>query len=91
MIPSCLTIRKKIMDPAAAFSGINDPQIIVVDGSGRIYWPAKNFYSLTLLLPGQGYTVYVSAPAQLIYPANTAPAPSIGASSSVMQPKEQTR
>jgi GH18 family chitinase len=72
-------LRTSPLPPEAAFASVMDSLIIVFDGMGRIYWPAKNVYTLTSIAPGSGYFVYVPGPARLVYPANTSPAGSVGA------------
>jgi hypothetical protein len=53
-----------------ALQSIQDQIVVVKDIHGDIYWPAYEVNTLGNLQPGQGYQVYLSADAELAYPAS---------------------
>ena len=59
---------------AEALASISDHVVLVRDGHGNEYAPAKGLRSLTTLDPGEGYQINVSAPVVLRYPTSGGPA-----------------
>ncbi|MCF8365113.1 MAG: C10 family peptidase [Bacteroidales bacterium] len=54
----------------------NIPQIMLIKevAGPKVYWPAMNITSLSMLLPGESYYVYVLSPVSISFPAKSAPA-----------------
>ena len=60
-------------NPIAAqtgFASIHNQLIVAKSGSGEVYIPQFNINTIGDLLPGEGYNLYVSANAELVYPSN---------------------
>ena len=54
--------------PSTAFENISENLVIVKDNHGRVYWPAYDINTLSNMIPGQGYYIFVSENVQLVYP-----------------------
>jgi hypothetical protein len=64
-------LRSGTMTPAAAFAGLSDASLVVYDENNKIYWPSHGVGTLTSIVPGHAYAVFVSARKTFTYPANT--------------------
>lgn len=58
------------MSVQAALQSISSSLVLVKDFAGQVYAPQYNVDLIGDLQPGQGYKVYVSQPATLLYPSN---------------------
>ncbi|NLO20001.1 MAG: hypothetical protein GX121_09070, partial [Ignavibacteria bacterium] len=63
-------LRNSSMDIQQALSSISSNLIMVKNNSGGIYHPGYGINTLGEMQPGQGYWIYISSPALLIYPEN---------------------
>ncbi len=63
-------LRNSSMAPADALQSIDGSLIFVKDAFGNIYYPAFGLNTLTNLNPKEGYWIYMTSPAVLIYPNN---------------------
>ncbi len=54
-----------------ALQSVEDKIVVVKDIGGNVYWPEYEVNTLGAMQPGQGYQVYLSADAELTYPAAT--------------------
>jgi hypothetical protein len=63
-------LRKSPMSISDALSTIIDKIYLIKNNNGEHYWPEYNINTIGHLVPGQGYQVYLSEDATLLYPAN---------------------
>jgi hypothetical protein len=63
-------IRYSPMDIAEALTEINDKIIIVKNNAGAVYIPEFEINDIDDMLPGEGYQVFLSEQATLVYPSN---------------------
>ena len=63
-------LRTSPLDPATAVNSLGTSLMIMKDYMGNVYWPDWGIDDIILMRPGQGYQMYLSDPATLIYPAN---------------------
>jgi pectate lyase len=63
-------LRNSPLGTDAALSSINDRILIVINNAGEVFWPEYDIDTIEQLIPGQGYSMYLTEPAILIYPAN---------------------
>ncbi|MFO7889770.1 MAG: fibronectin type III domain-containing protein [bacterium] len=61
------------MDAAEALASINAELIIAKNGDGNTYIPAYDINTIGDMEPGEGYKVYLSAAATLVYPDVNSP------------------
>jgi len=61
------------LDAATAFKAINDILLVVKDEDGRQYIPSQGINDIGQLLPGQGYSVYVTEDTSFSYPVGANP------------------
>lgn len=60
-----------VMDIETALAVIVESLVIAKDGSGKTYIPEYDINQIGQMLPGQGYQLYLDAPATLIYPSES--------------------
>lgn len=58
-----------------AFKSLGDALVILKDNSGRTYLPEYDIDTIGELVPGQGYSAFVSRPADLVYAEQSADRP----------------
>jgi hypothetical protein len=63
-------LRYSNQDPGVSLNSILSRLVLVKDNFGHVYWPGFGINTLSALVPGQGYQIYLSSPAVLTYPAN---------------------
>jgi len=63
-------LRAAPMDAALAFSNILPYLVLAKNNNGDIFSPQFGLNNIGNLLTGQGYWLYMSAPAVLVYPSN---------------------
>lgn len=63
-------LRAAPMDAALAFSNILPYLVLAKNNNGYIFSPQYGLNNIGNLLTGQGYWLYMSAPAVLVYPSN---------------------
>ncbi|NLO18798.1 MAG: hypothetical protein GX121_02795 [Ignavibacteria bacterium] len=63
-------LRNSQMPISTALAGISSSIILVKNNAGQLYCPAYGLKTLGNMLPGQGYWIYMSAPAAFTYPGN---------------------
>jgi hypothetical protein len=63
-------LRNSPLSTDVALSSINDRILIVINNAGEVFWPEYDIDTIKHLIPGQGYSMYLTEPAILIYPAN---------------------
>jgi PKD repeat protein len=53
---------------------LSDPGIMLAKevAGGKVYWPGMNIFTLTHLMPGKAYFVYVTSAASISFPAKSA-------------------
>ena len=56
------------LPPAAALASIQAHILLVKNGAGQVYWPELGINTIGQMRPGQGYQIYLTAPATLTYP-----------------------
>ncbi len=61
------------MDAAEALASINAELIIAKNGDGHTYVPAYAINTIGDMEPGEGYKVYLSSAATLVYPVGSSP------------------
>jgi spore coat protein A, manganese oxidase len=64
-------LRYSPLSPVAAFQTIGAGLGIAKDNYGQVFWPAYGINTISNLMPGQAYQLYLLAPSVLTYPANT--------------------
>jgi hypothetical protein len=68
--------RTSDMNVEDALGSVLPSLVIIKDHFGNVYWPNVQVNSLGSLQPGEGYQVFVSQAADLVYPANDSSAAS---------------
>ncbi|MDX1439480.1 MAG: Ig-like domain-containing protein, partial [Rubricoccaceae bacterium] len=63
-------LRNSPMAISEALASISDEIVVVKDVFGRIYMPELEIDQISDMLPGQGYKIYMTEPATLVYPPN---------------------
>ncbi len=63
-------LRNSQMPVGTALASLNSSLILVKNNIGQLYYPSYYLNTLGNMLPGQGYWLYMSAPAVLTYPGN---------------------
>jgi pectate lyase len=63
-------LRNSPIGVEVAFSLIIDKIVIVMNNHGEVFWPEYDIDTIGNLNPGEGYMIYLSAPATLTYPPN---------------------
>ena len=63
-------LRTTPMDVGEALESVASELVVVKDNYGRVYMPHIDIDQIGQLQPGQGYKMYASAEATLLYPAN---------------------
>jgi len=61
------------VDIAEALASISDELVIAKNGSGKTYVPAYSINTIGDMEPGEGYKVYLSTAATLVYPDGSSP------------------
>jgi hypothetical protein len=56
-------------DIVQALNSIQDVLVIAKNGQGQVYWPAYSINTIGSMVPGQGYSLYVTHADTLLYPA----------------------
>lgn len=62
--------RQTAMPIATAYAPIVSKLLIAKNGKGKLYVPQYNINTILNLMPGEGYQLYLTQPANLTYPAN---------------------
>lgn len=63
-------LRKSPLAINTAMAGISSSIILVKNNLGQLYYPAYGLNTLGNMQQGQGYWIYMSSPAALVYPGN---------------------
>jgi pectate lyase len=63
-------LRNSTIEVDVALSLIIDKIVIVMNNNGEVFWPEYDINTIGSLNPGEGYMIYLSAPATLTYPPN---------------------
>jgi hypothetical protein len=63
-------LRKSPMSINNALSTIIDKIYLIKNNAGEHYWPNYNVDTISNLVPGQAYQIYLNEDAVLLYPAN---------------------
>ncbi len=63
-------LRNNPIDVVTAMSSISNSIILIKDNYGNIYYPGYGINNIGNMQVGQGYWIYMNAPAVLIYPEN---------------------
>ena len=64
-------LRNSELDCVTAFAGLAEGNLIIVkDNFGNIYIPEYGINTISNLVPGQGYQIYVLNACMLTYPGN---------------------
>ena len=61
-------LRTEPMAIETALASLGDTIVIVKNNHGQVYWPEFGVNGIGQMQPGQGYQIYLSAPATLTYP-----------------------
>ena len=65
-------------DPATALATVDDALVLAKDQFGNVYYPEFGINTIGAMVPGQGYKIYLSQDATLLYPADGAGASKAG-------------
>jgi hypothetical protein len=63
-------LRNQMMPVEIALARLGNALVIAKNNAGQVYWPAAGINTMGSMKPGQGYKLYLSQAATLVYPAN---------------------
>ncbi|MBN2357151.1 choice-of-anchor D domain-containing protein [candidate division KSB1 bacterium] len=75
------------MDAAAALASIRNQLVLAKNNAGQTYIPAYGINDIGQMQPGQGYQIYLSSAATLVYPSGSAQQKGAAAIEAKAQPR----